>query len=142
MLTRHLPPATLARLHAVVRAIAEAEVAEELHRDELDGVPFLAEVAEVLERRLLGMPGHFALGMVALTLVFDRAAVATDGAPFRELPLSRRRAALARLRGKPLGPLSNFTTFYDKMGPFIFWSQLEEHGRLDVVLGAGAQEGA
>lgn len=142
VLTHHLPPATLVRLRAVVRAIAEAEVAEELHRDELEGVPFLADTAEVLERRLLGMPGHFAAGMVALTLIFDRAAVVTDGAPFRELPLAKRRRALARLRGKPLGPLANFTTFYDKMGPFIFWSQLEEHGRLDAVLGAGVEEGA
>ncbi len=141
MLTRNLPPSTRARLRDVVRAIAEAEVADELHRDELGAVPMLAETAEVLERRLLGMPGHFAAGMVVLTLVFDRSTTVTDGGAFRALPLAARRRALGRLRGKPLGPLANFTTFYDKMAPFIFWSQLEEHGLLGAVLGPGCDHG-
>ena len=122
----------------MLTAITEAEVADELGRDELEGVPMLAETAEVLERRLLGMPGHFSAGMVALTLLFDRAAVLTDGAPYRLLPLAKRRVAIARLRGLPLGPLGNFTTFFDKMAPFIFWSHLEETGLLDRVLGEGS----
>ncbi|MSQ03508.1 MAG: hypothetical protein EXR71_16725 [Myxococcales bacterium] len=134
----NLSPATRHRLRQVLTAITEAEVADELGRDDLVGVPLLAETAEVLERRLLGMPAHFAAGMVVLTLLFDRAAVLTDGAPYRALPLRKRRAALARLRGRPLGPLGNFTTFFDKMAPFIFWSQIEEYGKIQAVLGEGA----
>ena len=34
------------------------------------------------------------------------------------------------MRSLPLGPLKNFSTFYDKMAPFIFWSELEEHHQL------------
>ena len=138
MFRRNLSPATHLRLREVLTAIAEAEVADELGRDDLAGVPLLAETVVVLERRLLGMPAHFAAGMVGLTLIFDRSAVVTDGAPYRLLPLAKRRVALARLRGLPLGPLGNFTTFFDKMAPFIFWSQLEEHGQIQTVLGEGA----
>ncbi len=139
MLSPTLPPALRARLSPVIRAIAEAEVAEELDRDRLDDVPLLPETAVVLEHRLLGMPKHFAAGMVALTLVFDRSTRATDGATFTQLSLAKRRKALARIRALPLGPLKNFTTFYDKMAPFIFWSALEEHHLLHVVLGEGVE---
>ena len=136
-MSTNLPPPLATRLAGVVRAIAEAEVAEELGRDELAGIPFLDDTAEVLQARLLGMPSHFAAGMVALTLVFDKSTRATHGAPFSRLPVADRRRVLARLRKLPLGPLKNFTTFYDKMAPFIFWSELEEHGQLHVVLGEG-----
>lgn len=129
-----------ARLGTVVRAMAEAEVAEELGREDLAGVPLLAETAEVLERRLLGMPRHFAAGMVLLTLAFDGMTVTTDGGRFTTLPLAQRRRALARVRAMSLGPvglgpLGNFITFYDRMAPFIFWSQLEEHHLLEPLLG-------
>lgn len=137
VLSPTMPPALRARLSPVVRAIAEAEVAEELGRDQLDDVPLLPETAAVLEHRLLGMPKHFAAGMVALTLLFNRSTRATDGASFTHLSLAKRRKALARIRVLPLGPLKNFTTFYDKMAPFIFWSALEEHHLLHVVLGDG-----
>ena len=130
-----LPPALAARLHAVILALAEAEVAEELDRTELGGVPRLPEVARVLESRMLGMPRHFAAGMIALTVVFGAHTRATHGADFPSLSLADRRAVLARLRTLPLGPLKNFTTFFDKMAPFIFWSALEEHGELALVLG-------
>ncbi len=126
MLSPTLPPAVRARLSPVIRAIAEAEVAEELGRDRLDDVPMLAETATVLEHRLLGMPKHFAAGMVLLTLMFNGSTRSTDGAVFTQLSLAKRRKALARIRSLPLGPLKNFTTFYDKMAPFIFWSALEE----------------
>lgn len=123
-----LPAPVVARLARAVRGIAEAEVAEELDRNDLLGLPGLEETAHVLQSRLLGMPRHFAAGMVALTLAFEAVG------PFSELPLDRRRRRLARLRSLPLGPLKNFTTFYDKMAPFIFWSVLEESGELDQVL--------
>ncbi len=123
-----LSPAVSHRLTRAVRGIAEAEVAEELDRNDLSGVPGLAETVDVLQRRLLGMPLHFAAGMVALTLGFEAAGT------FSSLPLERRRRRLARLRALPLGPLKNFSTFYDKMAPFIFWSVIEEAGELQAVL--------
>lgn len=126
-----LPAPVAASLARAVRGIAEAEVAEELDRNDLLGVPGIEETAHVLQARLLGMPRHFAAGMVALTLGFEAAG------PFSALPLERRRRRLARLRALPLGPLKNFTTFYDKMAPFIFWSVLEESGQLEGVLGEG-----
>jgi len=104
-------------------------VAEELDRNELSGVPGLDETTAVLQRRLLGMPRHFAVGMVVLTLAFEGAG------GFSTLPLERRRRRMARTRALPLGPLKNFTLFYDKMAPFIFWSVLEESGELSAVLG-------
>lgn len=137
VMSTNLPSPLATRLAGVVRAIAEAEVAEELGRDELAGIPFLDDTAEVLQARLLGMPSHFAAGMVALTLAFDKSTRATHGASFSRLSVADRRRVLARLRKLPLGPLKNFTTFYDKMAPFIFWSELEEHHQLHVVLGEG-----
>lgn len=136
-LTQPLMRPLRARLGTIVRAIAEAEVAEELGRHELGGVPLLAETAEVLERRLLGMPKHFAAGMVLLTLAFDGMTVSSEGGRFTTLPLAGRRRALARVRAMSLGPVGNFITFYDRMAPFIFWSQLEEHHLLDPMLDQG-----
>jgi hypothetical protein len=128
-----LPPALSARLARAVRGLVEAEVAEELDLDDLSGLPGLDETARVLQGRLLGMPRHFATGMVVLTLGFE------EVGRFSQLPLARRRRRLARLRALPLGPLKNFSTFYDKMAPFVFWSVLEESGQLDAVLAeAGA----
>ncbi len=118
----------------MIRAIAEAEIAAELGRHDIEGIPFLAETAEVLERRLLGMPKHFAIGMAAMTVLFDGTTVSREGAAFHRLSVPARQRALARLRALPLGPLGNFTTFYDRMAPFIFWSHLEEHGQLDLAL--------
>lgn len=134
-----VPVSVRARLGRVIRAIAEAEIADELAQTSVEGVPFLEETAAVLEARMFGMPKHFAVGMILLTLTFDHSTRATDGAPFARLSLAQRRKALARVRALPLGPLKNFTMFFDKMVPFIFWSHLEEHGQIQVILQEDAQ---
>ncbi len=131
-------PSVRAGLRPVLLAIAEAEIADELATPSIEGLPFLRETAAVLEARMFGMPKHFALGMIFLTFLFDRSTLATDGASFTRLSLAQRRKALARARALPLGPLKNFTMFFDKMAPFIFWSHLEESGQLQSVLQEGA----
>jgi hypothetical protein len=133
-----LPTPVRARIERVVLAIVEAEVAEELGVESLDGVPFVEETAQILGRRLFGMQRYLAGGLSAMTLVFDASTVATQGGRFHTLPLADRRKALARVRAVPLGLVNNFAAFYDKLGGFTFWSLLEEHGRLDVGLGTDA----
>ncbi|MBM4390637.1 MAG: hypothetical protein FJ090_05905 [Deltaproteobacteria bacterium] len=127
-----------ARLDTVVRALVETAIADELGRDDLDGVPFVAETAEVMTRRLLGMQRYLGGGLMMMSLAFDAGTRATDGAAFHALPLARRRRALARVRGLQFGVANSFADFYGKLGGFTFWSHLEENHALDAVLGKGS----
>ena len=130
-------PTNPARPHLgrVVRAIVETAIADELGRDDLEGVPFVDETAEVMLRRLLGMQRYLAGGLIAMTLAFDASTRVSDGAVFHHLPLPRRRRALARVRGLQFGVANSFADFYGKLGGFTFWSHLEENHALDAVLG-------
>lgn len=119
----------------MVRAIVETAIADELGRDDLDGVPFVAETAEVMLRRLLGMQRYLAGGLIAMTLAFDTSTRLSDGSVFHRLPLAQRRKALARVRGLRLGVANSFADFYGKLGGFTFWSHLEENHALNQVLG-------
>lgn len=127
-----------ARVARVIHAITEAVIAEELGVESLEGVPFVAETAQILERRMFGMQSYLAGGLSAMTLTLDSATIGRYGHRFHRLPLAQRRAVLANVRSVPLGLVNNFAAFYDKLGGFTFWSLLEEHGRLDVGLGDNA----
>jgi len=104
--------------------VAETIIAEEVGSDDPASLPLVEETTDVLTRRLLGMPRFLAGGMAAMTLGFDRLGV--EGTPFHRLDLHARRAALARVRGVPIGIVHNFVSFYDKLGVFIFWSLVED----------------
>lgn len=126
------------RVRRVIRAMTEAVVAEELGVESLEGVPFVGETAEILERRLFGMQSYLAAGLSGMTLVFDASTVPLHGRRFHTLPLAQRRKALARVAAIQVGLVNNFAAFYQKLGGFTFWSLLEENGQLSVGLGAAA----
>ena len=101
------------RVRRVMGAIVEVVIAEELGVDSLDGVPFVAETADILERRMFGMQSYLAAGLSGMTLMFDASTISRHGGRFHGLPLGDRRAALARVRAIPLGLVNNFAAFYD-----------------------------
>ena len=126
------------RVRRIIHATTEAVIAEELGVESLEGVPFVDETATILERRMFGMQSYMAAGLAGLTLAFDASTVPRRGRRFHALSLSDRRQVLAGVGAVQLGLVNNFAAFYQKLGAFIFWSLLEEHGRLDVGIGAQA----
>lgn len=126
MSTRLIPPPVEARLLVVIRAFAEVIIAEEVGTDDPAGLRFVEETAEVLRRRLLGMPRYLASGMVAMTLAFDNVSRALAGKAFHDLAIPQRRRVLDQVRAIPVGLIHNFVSFYEKLGVFIYWSLVEE----------------
>ncbi len=126
MSTRLIPPPVEARLLVVIRAFAEVIIADETGSDDPASLAFVAETADVLRRRLLGMPRYLAGGMVVMTLAFDSGARTLAGAPFHALPIPGRRKVIHRVRAIPVGLIHNFVSFYEKLGVFIYWSLVEE----------------
>jgi hypothetical protein len=131
------PASALSRAVApVVRSLVETVICEELGRESLDGVPHVEEAGEVVLHKLVHMPEHLALGMQAMSLLFDATGGFGGGGRFRDQPLARRRAGLARMRRAPVGLLRDFAFFYEKMGAFAWYSLLEEaHGALPAAEG-------
>ena len=120
--------AALAQAAPVIQRLVEAVVARELERDDVEGVAYLQETAEVLRRKLSQMPVHLGMGMAIFTLLFDAAAASRGGRPFRALTLAERAAWLARWRSLPLSFFQDFADFYEKMGVFVYYSHVEEAG--------------
>ena len=109
-----------------IRALAETIISAEIGRDDLDGVEFIDETADVLWRKLNQMQRHLRAGMVVATVGFDLLGVLQSGRPFRQRSLPERRAQLDLMRNAPVGLLTNFVTFYEKMGIFGYHSTVEE----------------
>ncbi len=94
-------------------------ITEEILRREIAEVsPELVErVSDRLRRKLAGMPSHLRLGMTGLTLGFSVTSRVTPGGAG---------ALLERWRTSTLPALPDFVAFYEKMGLFTLYSELEE----------------
>ncbi|HJN72413.1 MAG TPA: hypothetical protein QGF58_00650 [Myxococcota bacterium] len=112
-----------ARLRPVVRALLHDLVAEEF------GLQFLDEATERLLARIRGMPPHLGGGMAMLTLMWDLSSVAEVGHRAHQLAPSLRRERFASWKTGPVGPCRDWTQFYEKMGVFVFFSTMEDHGQ-------------
>ena len=111
-----------ARLRPVVRALLHDLVAEEF------GLEFLDEATERLLARIRGMPPHLGSGMALLTLLWDYSSVAEIGHRAHQLAPSIRRERFASWKDGRIGPFRDWTQFYEKMGVFVFFSTMEDHG--------------
>lgn len=113
-------------LPAIVRAVVEAVLSEQLGIDEVSGLPFVDETAAGLERRIAQLPAFLGLGIRGMTLAFDRSALLTEGGRFRGLPLDARRRHLARWKDAPLNLPRNLPMFFEKMTVFVYYCHVED----------------
>ena len=117
---------TLVLVEPVVRAIVAAVLADQMGRDDVQGIPYVDESAEVVLRKLSQMPVFLGSGMKGVTLAFDASSVATHGRRFRALTLPEQKRQLRQWRGAKVGILKDFVSFYEKMGVFAYYNFVEE----------------
>lgn len=85
----------------------------------------VAFVCEKMEQ----MPRFLGLGMMGMTAAFDMWGVVTAGRRFSRQTHEQQKRQLAQWKNAPVGLCRNFVDFYQKMGIFCYYSQLEEeHG--------------
>lgn len=113
-------------LEPVVRGMAEAILSEELGSDDPGQMRFLDEVTDGLLLKLSHMPQYLGIGMILLSTAFDLGGTALGGRPFHLQPMDRRRRQIALWKKIPVGLLAQYTTFYEKMTLFTYYSLLEE----------------
>lgn len=134
-----LRAATRERLQPVVRQLVADVVADD--RGVLPaGESHVDEAAEFVMDRVGGMAPHLGTGMAGLTLAFDAyCSGQAGGLRYHQQDIVSRRRHFEAWRKLP-GPLQSWTTFYEKMGTFAYWSVVEEaeHG----VSGSAAREQA
>ena len=117
--------ATRSAIEPTVRSILDTLICRELETESASSEPFFEETVEGMLEKLFGMPQYLALGMVGLTLVFDRYGTLSGGR-FSSLSLDQRHAQLRKWKFSPVGPMRDFVAFYEKMGTFVYYSHVEE----------------
>ena len=117
--------ATRSAIEPTVRSILDTLICRELEKESVALEPFFEETVQGMLEKLFGMPQYLALGMVGLTLVFDRYGVLRGGR-FCSLSLDQRHVQLRKWKFSPVGPMRDFVAFYEKMGTFVYYSHVEE----------------
>ena len=124
------------RLEPIVSAIAEAVISGELGGAAADPAD-VAHVTENLLFKVANLPSYLRHGFVAVTHVFDKAAIAAGGRSFRRQSPADRLAFMGQWRNLPSGFAGNFLDLYEKMGIFIYYTLVEErrglHGAATAV---------
>ena len=115
-------PLVKARLRPVVRNLLLDLVAEEFGTDHLE------ESTDRLLHRIAEMPPHLGAGMAMLTLMYESHGIARYGQAMHALAPEKRRRMFSRWKDSPVGPMRDWTQFYEKMGVFVYWSTMEDHG--------------
>ncbi len=77
----------------------------------------LAGATRDMQGRTRIMPRYLGTGIRALTLVF--------GAGYVRLPKQRRVARIERWRTSPLSPMRDWVDFFEKMGTFAYYTNVE-----------------
>lgn len=70
--------------------------------------------------RIEAMPRYLGLGMTALTIVFE-----LTGPGHSQRDPQERVERVARWRTSRVGPCRDFVEFYEKMGTFVYFTQVE-----------------
>jgi hypothetical protein len=78
----------------------------------------LRDATAAMQGRISGMPTYMGLGIRMLTRVFT-----ADG--YSKLPKARRIARIEAWRNAPLSPMRDWVEFYEKMGTFVYYTQVE-----------------
>lgn len=113
-------------LEPAVRGMAEAVLSVELGTDDPAQMRFLDEVIDGLLLKLSHMPQYLGIGMIALTTAFDLGGTALGGKPFHAQSMAQRRRQIALWKKIPVGLLGQYTTFYEMMTLFIYYTMVEE----------------
>lgn len=99
--------------------------------------PVLEATTDGLLRKIYGMPRYLGLGMMMLVVLFDWYGLFFGLRRFRALSLDRATRQLEHWRRLPVGPCRQFVEFYEKMGTFIYYSQLEARSPRLAATGTG-----
>lgn len=119
-------PLVKARLRPIVRNVLRDLVAEEF------GTEHLEQATDRLLHRIGAMPPHLGAGIAVLTLTYESHGVARYGQAMHALPADKRRRLFKKWKTSPVGPLRDWTQFYEKMGVFVYWSTMEDRGHAFV----------
>ena len=116
MLPRLLSPEVSAGLPAGLVTTILLDVLDPEGAGALDPV-CLAGAARDMYGRIRGMPKYLGGGIVALTRLY--------GVGYARLPRDRRLARLEAWRASPVSFCRDFVEFWEKMGTFVYYSNLE-----------------
>ena len=106
-----------------VLALTDATLADQLGHRPDDATR--SEVAQVLLGKLRAMPKFLGSGMLGVTCLVGLSTLPSHGRPVHRRPREERRRRLSQLQGAPVNVLRDFASFYEKMGVFAYYCQVE-----------------
>jgi len=109
----------------VVKSLIQSVVSEELGTDHPDHAQHIDDTTTVMTERIEMMPTFLSMPMVLMTAVFDAYGVTRKGKPFHRQTLEQQIQQVHQWKHSPIGSLRDFIDFYEKMGTFVYYCQLE-----------------
>ena len=116
----------MSRAQRTIESVTEAVILHASGRTDPDQMPQLRFAQQAMVAKFGQMPPHVRIGLLGLTLGFSAYARGRAGRSFSQLPLARRQGLIDEWRSLPVPLCPMFVQFYEKMGPFLYYSLLEE----------------
>ena len=116
----------MSRAQRTIESVTEAVILHASGETDPDKLTQLRPAQQAMVAKFGQMPPHVRIGLLGLTLGFSAYARGRSGRAFSRLPLARRLALVDEWRSSTVPVCPMFVQFYEKMGPFLYYSLLEE----------------